>query len=109
MQKVLRAVFYFSGLIILSLGIILNTKSAFGVTPIISIAYCLSLLHGCVTATLLIGLLSAGHPVGVGVGTIAAMIQSSMPFNINVRRISCHGTPPCTDSDMPSSTKPNFA
>ena len=66
MQKVLRAVFYFSGLIILSLGIILNTKSAFGVTPIISIAYCLSLLHGCVTATLLIGLLSAGHPVGVG-------------------------------------------
>ncbi len=46
MQKVLRAVFYFSGLIILSLGIILNTKSAFGVTPIISIAYCLSLLHG---------------------------------------------------------------
>jgi uncharacterized membrane protein YczE len=187
MQKVLRAVFYFSGLIILSLGIILNTKSAFGVTPIISIAYCLSLLHGwnfgnasfvmycilagiefilkgknfrpidllqiplsiiltrffnlfgalipevtslparilclvlgiaftgigaamnvdtrlipnpgdgivqaladrlqkkmgnvknvfdlgCVTATLLIGLLSAGHPVGVGVGTIAAMI-----------------------------------
>ena len=29
---------------------------------------------GCVTATLLIGLLSAGHPVGVGVGTIAAMI-----------------------------------
>lgn len=46
MQKVLRAVFYFSGLIILSLGIILNTKSTFGVTPIISIAYCLSLLHG---------------------------------------------------------------
>lgn len=45
MQKLLRAVFYFSGLIILSLGIILNTKSAFGVTPIISIAYCLSLLH----------------------------------------------------------------
>ena len=74
MQKVLRAVFYFFGLIILSLGIILNTKSAFGVTPIISIAYCLSLLHGCVTVTLLIGLLSAGHPVGVGVGTIAAMI-----------------------------------
>lgn len=46
MQKILRAVFYFSGLVILSLGIILNTKSAFGVTPIISVAYCLSLLHG---------------------------------------------------------------
>ena len=40
-----RAVFYFLGLIILSLGIILNTKSSFGVTPIISVAYCLSLIH----------------------------------------------------------------
>ncbi len=45
MQKILRAVFYFFGLVIISLGIILNTKSAFGVTPIISVAYCLSLLH----------------------------------------------------------------
>ena len=45
MNKALRAVFYFAGLVILSLGIILNTKSAFGVTPIISVAYCLSLIH----------------------------------------------------------------
>ena len=45
MKKALRAVFYFAGLVILSLGIILNTKSAFGVTPIISVAYCLSLIH----------------------------------------------------------------
>lgn len=45
MQKFLRAVFYFLGLVILSLGIILNTKSSFGVTPIISVAYCLSLLN----------------------------------------------------------------
>ena len=46
MKNVLRAVYYFAGLVILSLGIILNTKSAFGVTPIISVAYCLSLVNG---------------------------------------------------------------
>ncbi len=44
-KKVARGLFYLSGMLILALGIILNTKSAFGVTPIISIAYCLSLIH----------------------------------------------------------------
>ena len=45
MKNAARAIFYFLGLVILSLGIILNTKSSFGVTPIISVAYCLSLIH----------------------------------------------------------------
>jgi uncharacterized membrane protein YczE len=43
-QKAARWIFYFSGLVILSLGIILNTKSKFGVTPIISVAYSYALI-----------------------------------------------------------------
>lgn len=38
----MRWVLYLIGLLILALGIILNTKSAFGVTPIISVPYCIS-------------------------------------------------------------------
>ena len=45
MKKIARALFYFGGMIILSLGIVLNTKSSFGVSPIISIAYSLSVIH----------------------------------------------------------------
>lgn len=41
-HKIARWFFYFLGLLILSLGIVLNTKSQFGVTPIISLAYCYS-------------------------------------------------------------------
>lgn len=37
-----RAIFYVSGLLILALGIILNTKSGLGVSPIISVAYSIS-------------------------------------------------------------------
>ena len=35
----LRMIFYITGLLILALGIILNTKSGLGVSPIISVAY----------------------------------------------------------------------
>lgn len=38
-QKLSRAVFYFAGMTILSAGIILNTKSGYGVSPIISVAF----------------------------------------------------------------------
>ena len=38
----LRILFYISGLLILALGIILNTKSGLGVSPIISVAYSIS-------------------------------------------------------------------
>ena len=41
-STVLRIVFYISGLLVLALGIILNTKSGLGVSPIISVAYSIS-------------------------------------------------------------------
>ena len=45
-NRVLRAAFYAAGLVILALGIVLNTKSCLGVSPIISGAYCVSELSG---------------------------------------------------------------
>jgi uncharacterized membrane protein YczE len=45
MKKTARFLFYLVGMTILSLGIVLNTKSSFGVTPIISVAYALSIIH----------------------------------------------------------------
>lgn len=42
----MRWLLYLIGFVILALGIILNTKSAFGVTPIISIPYCISEIRG---------------------------------------------------------------
>ena len=41
-STILRILFYISGLLILALGIILNTKSGLGVSPIISVAYSIS-------------------------------------------------------------------
>lgn len=41
-SSILRTIFYVSGLLILALGIILNTKSGLGVSPIISVAYSIS-------------------------------------------------------------------
>ena len=38
-SSVYRIIFYVAGLLILALGIILNTKSGLGVSPIISVAY----------------------------------------------------------------------
>lgn len=41
-KTVLRILFYVAGLLILTLGIILNTRSGLGVSPIISVAYSIS-------------------------------------------------------------------
>ena len=41
-NSVLRVLFYVAGLLILALGIILNTKSGLGVSPIISVSYSIS-------------------------------------------------------------------
>ena len=41
-SSILRTIFYVSGLLILALGIILNTKSGLGVSPIISVSYSVS-------------------------------------------------------------------
>ena len=41
-SSVLRVIFYVAGLLILALGIILNTKSGLGVSPIISVSYSIS-------------------------------------------------------------------
>ena len=41
-SMVFRVLFYLSGLLILALGIILNTKSGLGVSPIISVSYSIS-------------------------------------------------------------------
>lgn len=43
---VFRIIFYICGLLILALGIILNTKSGLGVSPIISVSYCTSEITG---------------------------------------------------------------
>ena len=42
----LRIVFYVAGLLILALGIILNTKSGLCVSPIISVAYSIATIRG---------------------------------------------------------------
>lgn len=39
---IFRAIFYIAGLLILAMGIILNTKSGLGVSPIISVSYSIS-------------------------------------------------------------------
>ncbi|MDO4467880.1 MAG: DUF6198 family protein [Bacillota bacterium] len=41
-----RILVYIIGLLVLALGLVLNTKAALGVSPIISVAYCLSEITG---------------------------------------------------------------
>ena len=41
-QKVMRGLIYCIGMIVLAAGISLNTKTGLGVSPIISVAYCVS-------------------------------------------------------------------
>ena len=45
-NTILRVTFYVAGLLILALGIILNTKSGLGVSPIISVAYSIATISG---------------------------------------------------------------
>ncbi len=41
---IFRGLFYITGLLVLALGIILNTKTGLGVSPITSVAYCISII-----------------------------------------------------------------
>lgn len=41
-ESIYRGLFYIVGLLVLALGIILNTKAGLGVSPIISVSYCIS-------------------------------------------------------------------
>ena len=45
-NTILRVIFYVAGLLILALGIILNTKSGLGVSPIISVAFSIATIGG---------------------------------------------------------------
>ena len=45
-QITYRAAFYIIGLLLLALGITLNTKAGLGVSPIISVAYCIAQITG---------------------------------------------------------------
>ena len=45
-NRILRVFYYLLGLVILSAGITLNTKTTLGVSPIVSVAFCLSEITG---------------------------------------------------------------
>lgn len=109
----LRIALYLVGIIVLALGITLNTKTNLGVSPIISIPYAVAQIFGYETGTavfvaylifivlrivllkgkfppfqllqvaasylllvlaLAIGMIGAGRPVGIGIGTVVAMV-----------------------------------
>ena len=50
-KLIIRWVFYLLGLLILALGIMLNTKANLGVSPIISVPYSISHIIGSVSYT----------------------------------------------------------
>ena len=45
-KMVNRIIIYVAGLLVLALGIILNTKAGLGVPPIISVSYSISQING---------------------------------------------------------------
>lgn len=45
-KMVNRIIIYVAGLLVLALGIILNTKAGLGVLPIISVSYSISQING---------------------------------------------------------------
>ena len=45
-NRLFRWLFYLLGLLILAVGLTLNTKTGQGVTPIVSVPYCISQLSG---------------------------------------------------------------
>ena len=45
-KKISRGIVYVAGLLLLAMGIILNTKTGLGVSPIISVAYSISIISG---------------------------------------------------------------
>lgn len=45
-KMVNRIIIYVAGLLVLAIGIILNTKAGLGVSPIISVSYSISQING---------------------------------------------------------------
>lgn len=45
-KMVNRIIIYVAGLLVIALGIILNTKAGLGVSPIISVSYSISQING---------------------------------------------------------------
>ena len=45
-KMVKRIIIYVAGLLVLALGIILNTKAGLGVSPIMSVSYSISQING---------------------------------------------------------------
>ena len=45
-KMVIRIIIYVAGLLVLALGIILNSKAGLGVSPIISVSYSISQING---------------------------------------------------------------
>ena len=45
-KMVNRIIIYVAGLLVLALGVILNTKAGLGVSPIISVSYSISQING---------------------------------------------------------------
>ena len=50
-NKVVRGTVYAAGLLILAMGIILNTKTGLGVSPIVSVPYVVAQIMGCLLYT----------------------------------------------------------
>ncbi len=46
MNHVKRLALYFAGMVLLALGIVLNTKTDLGVSPLVAVAYCVAELRG---------------------------------------------------------------
>ena len=72
-KLIIRLVFYLLGLLILALGIMLNTKANLGVSPIIGFCKnCFDIFNVC--TTFLIGFFTGHILLGLGLGTILSMI-----------------------------------
>lgn len=83
--KCTRGIIYFIGLIVLALGIVLNTKTLLGVSPIISIPYnichiwhlnlgAITFVFYCFCVSGIIGLVFTRHIIGLGIGIVLAVI-----------------------------------
>ena len=83
-EQLSRAVIYFLGLIVLALGIVLNTKTLLGVSPIISIPY-----NVCQIGHFNLGVLIPG-----GIGAVVTVICLAKAINAlfdNYYSIAFHG------------------
>lgn len=76
-ENLFRWTIYVIGILVLAMGLTLNTKAGLGVSAIISVPYrftknCFDLFNICITVT--IGLVFVGKIVGAGIGTVCAVI-----------------------------------